>query len=213
MNPSSAPAQILVVDDEPDLRTLYQLSLRREGHQVHAAGSLAQARRQLEQHRFDLVITDMRLPDGLGLELLRQRPTPRDGARWIVITAYGSAENAVEALKCGAFDYLTKPVDLQHLRRVVGAALQASSPAGAPDAAEPEFAPEAGPQPDAGEQALARLVGASAAMRALRQSIVRVARDMAPSNAQIDRLDQPHELHGDFHQSDSHENRCHVWQP
>ncbi len=185
MNPSSAPAQILVVDDEPDLRTLYQLSLRREGHQVHAADSLAQARRQLEQHRFDLVITDMRLPDGLGLELLRQRPTPRDGARWIVITAYGSAENAVEALKCGAFDYLTKPVDLQHLRRVVDAALQASASAtaGAPDAAGPEFAPEAGPQPDAadaGEQALARLVGASAAMRALRQSIVRVARGMAP---------------------------------
>ena len=66
------PAHILVIDDEPDLRTLYELTLLREGYRVEAAGDLAQARQQLESHQFDAVITDMRLPDGLGMELLRE---------------------------------------------------------------------------------------------------------------------------------------------
>ena len=105
-----SPACVLVVDDEPDLRTLYELTLLREGHEVISAPDLAQARDWLAQRRFDVLITDMRLPDGLGLELLRELGEGQRSEKTIVITAYGSAENAVEALKSGAFDYLTKPV-------------------------------------------------------------------------------------------------------
>src|SRR5438105_11715790 len=123
----SAPppsAQVLVVDDEPDLRTLYELTLLREGYRVDAAGSLAEASAQLAAKKFDAVITDIRLPDGHGLELLRRMTAEQRSERCIVMTAYGSAENAVEALKAGAFDYLTKPVDLKQFRAVVASAIQ-----------------------------------------------------------------------------------------
>ncbi|MDR0478761.1 MAG: sigma-54 dependent transcriptional regulator [Burkholderiaceae bacterium] len=134
-DPSLPPARVLVVDDEPDLRTLYELTLLREGHDVSAAGSLAEARELLAARGFNVVITDMRLPDGLGLELLRELGAAQRPERCIVITAYGSAENAVEALKHGAFDYLTKPVDLKQFRAVVRAAQNASS--GTPDTVAP----------------------------------------------------------------------------
>ena len=122
-------AQVLVVDDEPDLRTLYELTLLREGYRVDAAGSLAEACAQLAAKKFDAVITDMRLPDGHGIELLRRMATEQRSERCIVMTAYGSAENAVEALKAGAFDYLTKPVDLKQFRAVVASAIQEAMPA------------------------------------------------------------------------------------
>src|SRR4051812_2288267 len=108
----TSSAQVLVVDDEPDLRTLYELTLLREGYRVDAAGTLGEAWQLLDRQRFDAVITDMRLPDGVGLELLHRMAAQQRPERCIVMTAYGSAENAVEALKAGAFDYLTKPVDL-----------------------------------------------------------------------------------------------------
>src|ERR1700750_1368899 len=130
VQPAASPAQVLVVDDEPDLRTLYELTLLREGYRVEAAATLAEASQLLEQHRFDAVITDMRLPDGLGLELLQRMTAQQRAGRCVVMTAYGSAENAVEALKAGAFDYLTKPVDLKQFRSVVASAIQESSPAG-----------------------------------------------------------------------------------
>ena len=184
--PLPEPARVLVVDDEPDLRTLYELTLLREGHRVQAAGSLAEAREQLEHQRFDVIITDMRLPDGLGLELLREISAARRPERSIMITAYGSAENAVEALKSGAFDYLTKPVDLKQFRSVVASALQTpvaapfvqtKTPSGATDAAPP---PSDAPAEDQGAKALARLVGESAVMRGVKQRIVKVAKSMAP---------------------------------
>ena len=81
----------------------------------------------LEKSRYDTVITDMRLPDGLGLELLKGMNAQQRPERCIVITAYGSAENAVEALKSGAFDYLTKPVDLRQFRTVVASAIRLSA--------------------------------------------------------------------------------------
>src|SRR3569833_2332389 len=112
MSQAGSSAQVLVVDDEPDLRTLYELTLLREGYRVEAAGA------QLASKRVDAVITDMRLPDGLGIELLRRMVSEQRSERCIVMTAYGSAENAVEALKAGAFDYLTKPVDLKQFRTV-----------------------------------------------------------------------------------------------
>jgi two-component system, NtrC family, response regulator PilR len=104
---------LLVVDDEPDLRTLYELSLVREGYDVESAGTVADAWAMLAERSFSAVITDMRLPDGTGLELLQRLEAEGRVEKAIVITAYGSAENAVEALKAGAYDYLTKPVDLR----------------------------------------------------------------------------------------------------
>jgi len=112
MSQAASPAHILVVDDEPDLRTLYELTLLREGYRVEAAATLAEALQRLDEQRFQAVITDMRLPDGLGMELVQRMAGQQRTERCIVMTAYGSADNAVEALKAGAFDYLTKPVDL-----------------------------------------------------------------------------------------------------
>ena len=98
---AQATTRLLVVDDEPDLRTLYELTLVREGYDVESAGGVEDAWALLQQQRYQLVITDMRLPDGSGLDLLHRLETSGRPERAIVITAYGSAENAVEALKAG----------------------------------------------------------------------------------------------------------------
>lgn len=176
-----APAHILVVDDEPDLRTLYELTLLREGYRVEAAGSLAEAKACLDERSFDAVITDMRLPDGLGLDLLKQLRTHQRPERCVVMTAYGSAENAVEALKAGAFDYLTKPVDLKQFRTVVASAVQGSRETLVIAAREWAHPVEPGlGTPPGGLQALERLVGQSEALQSVKQRIGKVARGMAP---------------------------------
>ncbi|HET7865731.1 MAG TPA: sigma-54 dependent transcriptional regulator [Burkholderiaceae bacterium] len=120
---ATAAPSLLVVDDEPDLRTLYELTLLREGYDVETAGSVDDAWLHLKDRTYSAVITDMRLPDGTGLDLLRRIEEAGRRERAIVITAYGSAEGAVEALKAGAYDYLTKPVDLKQFRNVVASAL------------------------------------------------------------------------------------------
>jgi two-component system response regulator PilR (NtrC family) len=179
-------AHILVIDDEPDLRTLYELTLLREGYQVEAAADLAQARAQLQQKRFDAVITDMRLPDGLGLELLREMVIQHRPERCVVITAHGSAENAVDALKAGAFDYLTKPVDLKQFRSVVASAIQGpANHAGfhernKPDSDASPTAIKAVTRIAETSPTLQRLVGESAVMQAVKARIVKVAGSMAP---------------------------------
>jgi two-component system, NtrC family, response regulator PilR len=182
--PPRTPPSILVVDDEPDLRTLYELTLLREGYRVDAAGTVAEAQAQLLANRYEVVITDMRLPDGLGMDILRGLLARQRTERCVVITAYGSPENAVEALKAGAFDYLTKPVDLKQFRTVVASAIQEVPPA--------RHAPAPNGQPvtvivrgeavaDAsGHPGLRRLVGESQAMLAVKERIVKVARSMAP---------------------------------
>lgn len=178
---STSPAQVLVVDDEPDLRTLYELTLLREGYRVEAAGSLAEAWQLLQARRFDAVITDMKLPDGLGLELLQAMGAQQRSERCVVMTAYGSAENAVEALKAGAFDYLTKPVDLKQFRTVVASAIQ---DLGGPRTRAAAATPRAGGADRAASPAsplpLERLVGDSQAMRQVKERIGKVARSMAP---------------------------------
>ncbi|MEF7614280.1 sigma-54 dependent transcriptional regulator [Aquincola sp. MAHUQ-54] len=199
---TATPFSLLVVDDEPDLRTLYELTLLREGYDVETAGSVEDALARLAGRRYSAVITDMRLPDGCGLDLLRHIEQHGRPEKAIVITAYGSAENAVEALKSGAYDYLTKPVDLRQFRAVVGSALGRSAqplptvvPAQLPPAAVEAPAPAGGRSRTvpvaaavsaaaAGEgalpPALARLVGDSAAMRQVRALIEKVSRSMAP---------------------------------
>lgn len=111
--------RVLVVDDEADIRELLDLTLARMGLQTACAGSLAEARALLAGQRFQLCLTDMRLPDGLGLELVRHIAESVPDLPVAVITAHGSAENAVSALKAGAFDYIAKPVSLDQLRGIV----------------------------------------------------------------------------------------------
>src|SRR5574343_1433472 len=120
---TAPPPRLLVVDDEPDLRTLYELTLLREGYEIDSAGSVTEAQDHLQAGTDSAVITDMKLPDGSGLSLLRWLEQAGRPEKTVVITAFGSAENAVEALKAGAYDYLTKPVDLRQFRLVVGSAL------------------------------------------------------------------------------------------
>jgi two-component system response regulator PilR (NtrC family) len=156
--------RILVVDDEADLRELLDITLLKMGLDVDCAATLREARRLLEDNRYALVLTDMRLPDGLGLELVRE-VSAGSKTPIAVITAFGSAENAVVALKAGAFDYVSKPVVLDELRVMVRSALKLS-----------EGSAAAGPEVAAGS----RLIGNSQAMQALRAQIARLARSMAP---------------------------------
>ena len=202
--PSPAYFSLLVVDDEPDLRTLYELTLLREGYEIETAGSVEEARLHLQDRVYSAVITDMRLPDGTGLDLLAYLESEGRREKAIVITAYGSAENAVEALKAGAYDYLTKPVDLKQFRAVVASALgrgPATSPTMLPSSLPAERAPLAGEPPaksigrgatalvPAGavpsasapsSPALNRMAGQSAAMKQVRAMVDKVARSMAP---------------------------------
>ncbi len=188
---TTAPFSLLVVDDEPDLRTLYELTLLREGYDIDTAGSVEEALERLDARRYSLMITDMRLPDGSGLDLLRRLEETERSEKAIVITAYGSAENAVEALKAGAYDYLTKPVDLKQFRAAVASALGRGVPAAAPSTAR--AVPEAGATPPRNARpvasqppaatpspALARMAGQSQAVRQVRALIAKVARSMAP---------------------------------
>ena len=154
--------RILVVDDEADLRELLEITLLKMGLDVDSAATLREARRFVDENAYALVLTDMRLPDGLGLELVREvSSTTRTPIA--VITAFGSAENAVVALKAGAFDYVSKPVVLDELRVMVRSALKLSD--GGADGAQATGS---------------RLIGNSQAMQALRAQICRLARSMAP---------------------------------
>ncbi|MBS0542855.1 MAG: sigma-54-dependent Fis family transcriptional regulator [Proteobacteria bacterium] len=152
---------VLVVDDEEDIRELLELSLLRMGLACDAAGSVAEAREQLARRRYRLCLTDMRLPDGDGLELVEYIQGHLPGLPVAVITAYGSIETAIRALKLGAFDFVTKPVELKALRELVTHALKL----------EPKIAPLA-----AGRS----LIGHSPAFEQLRAQIEKLARNQAP---------------------------------
>jgi len=179
---TAAPAQsLLVVDDEPDLRTLYELTLVREGYAVDTAGTVEEAWAMLGERAYNALITDMRLPDGTGLELLQRLDQARRSEKAIVITAYGSAQGAVEALKCGAYDYLTKPVDLRQFRAVVASALgRPAAPAARPAAVPAVPRRRASDQPPAPAPALQRLVGQTDSMQQVHAMVAKVARSMAP---------------------------------
>jgi two-component system response regulator PilR (NtrC family) len=153
----------LIVDDERDIRELLVLTLGRMGLRTDTAGSLTEARAQLRANRYDLCLTDMRLPDGSGIELVAEINQQHPHTPVAMITAFGNMEAAVEALKAGAFDFVSKPVDLAVLRGLVNQAL------------------ELGQQKRAGLDALsARLYGDSPAMVSLRQTLAKVARSQAP---------------------------------
>ena len=166
MNPPSH-FSLLVVDDEPDLRTLYELTLLREGYDIETAGTVEDAKLHLKDRVYSAVITDMRLPDGTGLELLRWLEDNGRREKAIVITAYGSAENAVEALKAGAYDYLTKPVDLKQFRAVVASSLgrgPATVPTMVPSSLPKELAAISAPTPSAQPESASHQAAALAAV-------------------------------------------------
>jgi two-component system response regulator PilR (NtrC family) len=154
---------ILIVDDEPDLVELVALTLSRMGLASRAAGTLRDAQRLLLGEDIHLVLCDMRLPDGNGLELLEWLQARRPGLPCAVITAHGNIETAVRALKLGAFDFLSKPLDLAALRRLITSALKLG-----------EHAESGSARPGP------RLLGSSAPMQQLREMIARVARSQAP---------------------------------
>ncbi len=155
--------RVLVVDDEADIRELLDLTLARMGLLADCVGSLAEARRMLASQRYQLCLTDMRLPDGEGLDLVRHIAESVADLPVAVITAHGSAENAVSALKAGAFDYIAKPVSLEQLRGMVKSALDLPSPDPAGD-----MSVQSG------------LLGDSPAIEQVRRLIDRVARSQAP---------------------------------
>ena len=149
----------LVIDDEPDICELLSLTLGRMNIETESAGDVGGAKTLLGARNFDLCLTDMRLPDGDGLELVEWMQTHAPGVPVAVITAHGNIETAVQALKLGAFDFISKPLDLNHLRNIVENALKVDDAA-----AEPQ----------------SRLLGDSRPMKELRDMIDRVSRSQAP---------------------------------
>jgi two-component system response regulator PilR (NtrC family) len=156
---------VLIVDDEPDLLELVSLTLSRMNLETHTAADVAGARKLLRTDHFDLCLTDLRLPDGDGLELVEWIGENKPQIPVAVITAHGNVESAVRALKLGAFDFVSKPLDLGVLRKLVGSAIRLGTRAdgGATTSVQ-------GP----------RLIGRSQTMQQMREMIVRVARSQAP---------------------------------
>jgi two-component system, NtrC family, response regulator PilR len=158
-----AKPAVLVVDDEPDLCELLSITLQRMDLSPRTANSVAVAQRLLKTERFDLCLTDMQLPDGDGLELVEWMQQYTPSVPVAVITAHGNMETAVRALKLGAFDFVSKPLDLTGLRKLVASAIKLS---GTSDGDTSVFGP--------------RLLGTSPAMQNMRDMVARVARSQAP---------------------------------
>jgi two-component system response regulator PilR (NtrC family) len=156
---------VLIVDDEPDIRELLEITLGRMKLSTHAAANVTEARALLSKQDFDLCLTDMRLPDGTGIELVEHIQRHCPCLPVAVITAYGSMDTAVAALKAGAFDFVSKPVDLSMLRDLINTALRLSSQD-----------KEAASTEDDGSQ----LLGQAPAMLRLKETIAKLARSQAP---------------------------------
>lgn len=165
--------RVLIVDDEPDIRELLTLTLTRMGLNVTAAADLAEARRALMTENFSFCLTDMRLPDGNGLDLVREISENHPELPAAVITAHGKIEDAVVALKIGAFDFVSKPVDLGILRRLVNTALKLRAGEHKIDSPAPKSDPAAA-------DALQKLTGESEAIVRTRVLIQKLARSQAP---------------------------------
>lgn len=159
---NSSPPLALVVDDEPDLCDLVQLTLKRMGVEAQTANDVAGARRLINTTSFDLCLSDLRLPDGSGIELVEFIQEIAPHIPVAVITAHGDMQTAVEALKAGAFDFVSKPVDLSVLRRLVDNALRLRE------------------KDSVARDGSYELIGNSAVMEALRRTISKVARSQAP---------------------------------
>ena len=162
---TDSPRQILVVDDEPNLRRVLGAQLSRDGYEVHAVADGKAALRILQEQYIDVVITDLRMPELDGLELMRRALALEPELPVVIITAHGTVDNAVEALKSGAFDYITKPFDQNEVRNVVRKALRTRALAASEARQEAELPPGA----------RYGIIGHSRPIEELRQVIDRVA--------------------------------------
>jgi len=158
--------QILIVDDEPDIRELLELTLGRMNLETRSAQNIDEAHHLLEQFEFDLCLTDMRLPDGNGIDLVRHIQSTHPQVPVAVITAHGNMETAITALKAGAFDFVSKPLDVNDLRNIVRSALRVGQPS-----APVQATLQTGTQ---------KLLGVSAAIEKVRGLIEKLARGQAP---------------------------------
>ena len=149
----------LIIDDEPDIRELLQITLQRMDINSHCAENLDTARSLLSQYQFDLCLTDMRLPDGDGVEFVNEFQSSYSHIPIAVISAHGSMDSAIQALKYGAFDFLTKPIDLNSLRSIIQSALNVKTK-------------QVSKKPT--------IIGSSQAVQDLRKTIEKVARSQAP---------------------------------
>lgn len=155
--------KVLIIDDEPDIRELLEITLTRMGLAVDSADCVATAEKKLANHQYDLCLTDMRLPDGDGLQLVKLLQSSYPNTPVAMITAFGSVETAIDALKAGAFDFLSKPIDLGQLRELVKTALQLDSVSGTENIDQKS-----------------EFLGKTPIMQALRQRVHKLARSQAP---------------------------------
>mgnify|MGYP003390482531 CR=1 FL=1 len=154
---------VLIVDDEPDICELLEITLSRMGIQTCSAENVGSAKALLQQNSFDLCLTDMKLPDGNGLDLVDTIQAMSNPIPVAVITAHGNMDTAILAMKKGAFDFVSKPVDLSALRQLVSSALKLSEPASTKE-----------------RRTRHTLLGESSVMREIRSKIGKVARSQAP---------------------------------
>ena len=158
-----ATQSVLIVDDEPDIRELLDITLSRMGLQTHSAATLEEAKELVARVQPDLCLTDMRLPDGNGINLVQYIQQEFPHIPVAMITAHGSVETAISALKAGAFDFISKPVELENLRRLISSALQLQA-----DTSQAQDALDQG------------MIGSAPVIQTLRQQISRLARSQAP---------------------------------
>ncbi len=159
----------LIVDDEPDICELLEITLLRMGIDAQSVLDLGSARQLLESQHFDLCLTDMRLPDGNGIDLVRHISSSHPELPVAMITAHGNMESAIEALKAGAFDFVSKPVDLDVLRKLVEKAIKLGTPVNRPQT-----------DPNRAAEEPVVLLGQSKSMERVRQLIRKLARSQAP---------------------------------
>lgn len=152
----------LVIDDEPDIRELLEITLGRMQIETFSVESVGRAKKLLQEKNFSICLTDMKLPDGNGLEIVEYIQQHHPRLPVAVITAHGNVDVAIESMKAGAFDFISKPVDLNTLRQLVNSAIQTTQIAVESDSNDP------------------RLIGESAVMQKLGNSIRKLARSQAP---------------------------------
>src|SRR3972149_8435597 len=166
---NKAKSQVLIVDAEPDIREVLELPRGRMNLETRSAANVEEARYLLGEFKFDLCLTDMRLPDGNGIELVRFIQDKLPYLPVAMITAFGNMETAIAALKAGAFDFVSKPLDLSDLRNIVRSALRVAQSPGQPPTTP--SAPGAPAAPAAPSISSRRLFGESSAMEKVRAMI------------------------------------------
>ncbi len=165
MSETRSRHKVLIVDDEPDIRELLAITLSRMELETRSAADVHSAKRHLQNEHYNLCLTDMRLPDGTGIELVKYIQETRPHMPVAVITAYGSIETAIDSLKAGAFDFVSKPIDLNRLRELVNTALRME--------VEPKVQTPTGTHTPS-------LIGETASIQELRNKIIKIARSQAP---------------------------------